>query len=62
MLHGNYNLINGHISGSILSPDGYRFLNISIHVAFAHLCISVFLSFMFNDGWNPNNTRCSSAC
>lgn len=50
ILYGNYNLINGNILGPILSPDGYSVFNTGIHLALAHLCITVSFSFMFNDG------------
>lgn len=50
ILYGNYNLINGNILGPILSPDGYSVFNTCIHLALAHLCITVSFSFMFNDG------------
>lgn len=50
ILYGNYNLINGNILGPILSPDGYSVFNTRIHLALAHLCITVSFSFMFNDG------------
>lgn len=50
ILYRNYNLINGNILGPILSPDGYRIFNTCIHLALAHLCITVSFSFMFNDG------------
>lgn len=62
ILYGNYNLINGNILGPILSLDDYSVVNTFIHLALAHLCITVSFSFMFNDGQIPNNTRCSSTC
>lgn len=49
-MYGNYNLINGNILGSILSPDGDTVFNACILLALAHLCITVSFSFMFNDG------------
>lgn len=62
ILYGNYNLINGNILCPILSADGYSVFNTCIHLALAHLCITVSFSFRFIDGQGPNNTRCSSTC